>query len=387
MEIGNLFLNLGLKGAEKTVGAFQNVNKGLSQTKSLSLEAKAGILGAFYALERLFAASNRSGTELTNFNAVTGESVKTLQQYQYAARQVGVSNQDVESSFKGLQSAMAKTMLGEGGPKGLARVSLLTGGISQKDIQNYAKQPELLLQKLQEYSKKETNIGLRNETLKSFGISEGMVAALSRQAFRPDVLKKAPTYSDNEVKQLDKANIAWSNLGNKVEMAVGHFNAMHGGQLVGDISKIVDQVVKLAEAFTVLAEKLHLFEGIGKIFEGWTAILGGVGDAVQAVAGAVSEPKKREGLLGNALQGAKNVGGFLASGGDSGFLKSTLKSFSDTLAPNVSKVASGGMKQNNQVAITNNFAHPGVDPKKTEHSTKQAVQQAYRQMSAQSQGT
>src|SRR5580698_7170089 len=187
MDIGSLFLNLGVRGTDKTVGALTNVKKGLSETASLSLEAKAGIVGAIYALERLFATSGKAGTNLANFNAVTGESVKTLQQYQYAARQVGISNEDVEGSFKGLQSAMTKTLIGEGAPKGLARVGLLTGGISQQDIKKFAEQPQLLIQRLQEYSKKETNIGLRNETLKSFGISEGMIAALSRQAFRPDV--------------------------------------------------------------------------------------------------------------------------------------------------------------------------------------------------------
>src|ERR1700744_4238817 len=104
MDIGSLFLNLGIKGSEKTVGALTDVKKGLGELGSMSLEAKAGIVAAMYALEQLFATSGKAGTDLTNFNAITGESVKTLQQYQYAARQVGVSNQEVEGSFKTLQS-------------------------------------------------------------------------------------------------------------------------------------------------------------------------------------------------------------------------------------------------------------------------------------------
>lgn len=380
MDIGSLFLNLGIKGSEKTVGALTNVKKGLSETASMSLEAKAGILAAMYALEQLFATSGKAGTDLTNFNAITGESVKTLQQYQYAARQVGVSNQDVEGSFKSLQSAMTKTLLGEGGPKGLARVSLLTGGISQKDIEAYAKDPAKLIQRLQEYASKETNLGLRNETLKSFGLGENMVAALSRNAFNPNVLKKAPTYNDTEVKQLDKANIAWSNLGNKIQMAVGHFNAMHGGQLVGDISKIVDQVVRLSEAFVKLAEKLKLFQGIGKVFEGWTKIFQGVVGGVESLTNGSKAPGvKGKDILNDTLQGGKNV--ILGMLGD---LQDKVMG-SSAITPNVAQ-NNASTTQNHDVVVNNHFAHPGVDPKKTHDSTKQAVQQAYRQSSAQARG-
>lgn len=377
MDIGNLFLNLGIRGSEKTVDAIADANKGMKGLASTSLEAKVALVGAMFALERLFSNSGKAGTDLTNFNAVTGTSVKTLQQYQYAARQVGVSNQEVEGTFKTLQSAMTKTMMGQGSPAGLARVSMLTGGISQADIEKYSKSPELLIQKLQQYAQKEKNIGLRNETLKSFGLSESMIAGVSRNAFRPDVLQKAPTYSDAEVGKLDKANIAWANLGNKIEMAVGHFNAMHGGQLVKDISGIVDQVVKLTNAFVKLSEKLHLFEGIGKVFDGWTKIFQGVTTGVDTLTQAVSEPKKGKELLQNSLEGGKNV--ILGMIGD----------LSDKFspAPNVSHQTSTAKTQNNNVNITNHFQHAGADHKKTGDSVKHAVQQAFRQLPAQTQGT
>ena len=293
MNIGELFVSLGIKGSEKTIGALTNVKKGLSDTASMSLEAKAGIMAAMYALERLFASSNHTGTGLTNFTAAIGVSAKTLQQYQFAARQMGVANQEVEGSFKSLQSAMVKTLMGEGAPKGMERVARMTGGISAQDIERFARQPELLMQKLQEYASKETNAGLRNEVLKSFGIGDNMVAAMVRGAFRPDVLKKAPIYSDKEIGALDKANIAWSNLGNKIEMAIGHFNAKHGLQLVTDISHITDKVIKMSEAFMKLSSNLHVFDGIGKIFEGWGKIFDSINKALE--------------LLGKGPEGRKEL--------------------------------------------------------------------------------
>lgn len=413
MQIGELFLNLGVKGSEKTIGAIAGVKKGLSETASLSLEAKAGILGAMYALEQLFSTSGKAGTSLTNFNSLTGESVRTLQQYQYAGRQVGLSNDQVADSFKSLQSAMAKTAyLGEGLPKGMNQVAIaLKRNFSQLDIRDFAAHPEKLIQVLQEYAQKEKNVGLRNEVLSSIPGANSIISGLTRNAFRPDVLNKAPTYSDREVNQLDKANIAWSNLGNKIEMAVGHFNAKHGLQLVTDISKITDQVVKLADAFVKLFEQLKVFQGIGKAFEGWTEIFKGVSTGV----GELSTDKGRSQLGKDTLEFAKSIPGVgMEVGKDIG---SAIKNFSLKLIGNGSSLSSPAQKipnsvhhlihsahdlksdhishqvipsthglrgnntnnQNNNVTINNSFQHPGTDSKRTADSMKQQVNAALRQ--------
>jgi hypothetical protein len=315
------------------------------------LEAKAAIVGAMYALERLFATSGQAGTGLTNFNSLLGVSTKTVQQYQFAARQMGVANEDVMSTFQNLQGLMSKTLMGEGAPKGLARMAALTGGISPEDIAQFQKNPELLMKKLQEYALKEKNVGLRNEVLKSFNLSDNMISAMARNAFRPDTFKRAPIYNDSELKSLDKANIAWSNLGHHVEMAVGKFNARHGMQLVKDISKVVDQVVKLVEAFVVLAEKLKVFQVLGKVFEGWSLIFEGLGGAIDSITGKGKSPISPE-----------------------------------QIAAPTPKMLGAGATQNINVKQDLHFQHDGKDHKKVADSTKQAIQQYYRQSHAQGAG-
>lgn len=377
MNIGELFVNLGVKGADKTIGALSNVKKGLGEIGSTSLEAKAGILAAMYALERLFAASGTAGTSLTNFNSLLGVSAQTLQQYQYAARQMGVSNQEVEGTFKSLQSTMTKTLLNGDAPKGLARLSLLTGNLGRGDLLKFQQNPELLIKRLQEYAQKEQNVGLRNETLKSFGVGDGMAAALSRGAFSNSSLSKAPTYSDREIGALDKANIAWSNLGNKIEMAVGHFNARHGTQLVDDISKITTQVMKMIEAFTILAEKLKVFELIGKAFEGWSQIFSGISGGVDAVSGAISDPKKKKELFENMGNGLKD---FMST---ASYMMTPESAITPSVIPNAGKATNQNININQNL----NFQHEGKDNKRTSDSVKKAVQESFRQMSAQGQGS
>jgi hypothetical protein len=403
VNIAELFVNLGIKGSEKTVGALSNVRKGLGEVSSMSLEAKAGILAAIYGFERLMSASAAVGTGLTNFNALTGLSAKELQQWQYAARQAGESSDEFTGSLKAVQNSMTNMLLGKGAPEGLALVAKATKDFDPSRVRDtfYVMQQ---LQKAAQLLPKD----LGNQALKSFGISEATIAAMRRNAFRPEMFAKAPTYSDRETAQLDKANIAWSNLGNKIEMAIGHFNARHGTQLVNDLSKITDQVLKLVEAFQRLAEKLKLFQWIGKVFEGWTMIFTGAAKGVDAITGAVADPKKREQLGSDVTDFFKEMPGVFKAMiddispetkdkfkkilyGDTPFyhpLGATAAGPSQVIAPPMSPVPSApGSTQNINVNQNLNFQHDGKDHKRTSDSVKKAVQDSYRQMSAQGQGS
>lgn len=272
---GDLFVNLGIKGSEKTIGAINSATKGLGEAKSMSIEAKAAIVGAMYAMERLFASSGAMGTGLTNFNALTGLSAKQLQQWQYAARQAGVSNSEFTGSLMGVSKAMAQVDLAKPPPTGLWLLSQAAGGIDFKKKNDPFYMMEMIQKGVRNMGTGPRAKAIADYLASSMGISEGVIAAMQRNMFRPDVFAKAPTYSDKEISQLDKANIAWSNLSNKIEMAVGHFNALHGGKLVQEFSLVVNAAVKLAEALDKVAMKYTLFEKLA-----W---------AIEQVAGAMND--------------------------------------------------------------------------------------------------
>lgn len=258
MNIAELFVNLGIKGADKTLGALGSVKKTMGDLGSTSLETKAAILGAMYGLERMMALSGAAGTNLTNFTALTGKSGQELQRWQYAARQAGVGADELTGSVKAVQMSMANMLMGKGAPEGLALLSKAVGGIKTSDYTKPFEMMKILQQGLQKMS---PEMGIL--VGKSFGLSEGTIAAMKRNMFTPQMLAKAPTYSDKEVGSLDKSNIAWSNLNNKIQMAFGHFNAAHGGKLVGEIDQIAMAVLHLTEALVILAEKTKVFALIG----------------------------------------------------------------------------------------------------------------------------
>lgn len=386
MNVGDLFVNLGIKGADKTVGTLTSVKKGLGEAASMSLEMKAGIVGALYALERLFSASNAQGAGLANFTALTGKSAVELQRWQFAARQVGVSAEEMQSSFMAVQATMAQMLLGKGAPEGFAMVANKVG-LDPKKVRD----TEYVLKKLQEFAQTvPQDVG--NQMLKSFGVSGGTISAMRRNAFTPDVMNRAPVYNDQEIASLDRANAAWSNLGQKIEMAVGHFNAKHGGQLVKDISSMTDAVLKLSESLIVLGERFkvlqntaHAIEGVGntlKVIKELTDWMGGkapkkgdllfddgTNERLKALKDAQSDTSRKAGAANEEKKSPYK----------------DLHNIKPIWDPSYRSKPTAEPKI--EVNQTLQFQHDGTDHKKNADSHKEGVKKAYRQLSSQVQGS
>jgi hypothetical protein len=380
MNIAELFVNLGAKGSEKTLGTLSNIKKGMGELSSMSLEAKAAIVGAVYALERLMSHSAQSGTALSNFNSLTGLSTKQLQQWQYAAQQAGVANEEFTGSLKSVYDNMAKMRLNKGAPEGMGLVAT-TLGFSKEDMQRAQKDVFFLMEQLQKFSHSKVPLDIQNQALKSFGLSEGTIAAMRKNVFNPQNFARAPIYGDKEISSLNKVDVAWSNLGQKIQMAMGHFTAKHGMGLVADISKVTDSVFRLVDAFTKLAEKQKVFQLLGKIFDGWALIFDKMGDVVDAVSNV---GKDKQGMVHGLLQ---ETGKFTQ--GLEGVTKGAWMTLTegDQYTPRGHVSAGSGAKNTNiKVDQTLVFQHDGRDHLKNQESHKKAIGHAWKQLSAQSQG-
>lgn len=265
MKIAELFVELGIKGSDKTLNTFKGVKSGLGDIKSMSFEAKAAILGAVYALQKMVSTSNQLGTDLVNFNAVTGLSAKRLQEWQYAARQAGVKGEEFTGSLKAVQNNITKMLAGEGAPKGLGLIANAVG-IDPKRMQDTF----YLMSKFQEFAQKNRST-LATDALKTMGLSENIIAAMRRNVFTNEMFRQAPTYNQKDLSNLDKANVAWLNLGAKIEMAIGKMNAQDGLQIVKDLDKLTTALLDLASALVWLSEKLQVFDTISNIVNGLVA--------------------------------------------------------------------------------------------------------------------
>lgn len=357
MNVGELFVNLGVKGTEKTVSALTSVRSSLSDMTSISLEAKAGLVGAFYAFEQLMSASGKAGTGLANFEALTGMSAQNLQKFQYAARQAGVSAESMTGSLKGVQNVMTNMLAGKGHPEGLGLVNQMVGFDQSK-----ANNALYVFGKLTEFAKATNNsklAGIGDMVLRSFGVNDDTISAMRRDKFRADIMNRAPTYSEGQIKALDRANVAWSNLGVKIEMAFGKFNAAHGGQLVSDIARLTDQVLKLADSFIKLSDSAKALEWIGQIFKGWSLIFDTINKSMSG--------EFNDFLFGKAF--------------DQNKFKNKIP---DHITP---KAPSHSYEHfNNTINQYMNFQHDGKDHQKAAESIHGATQKAIRQNPAQTGG-
>jgi hypothetical protein len=291
VTIADLAVNLGIKGSEKVGNSLTGVRKQMGQLTSTSLEAKAAIIGAMYALEKLTAQSGQMGTSLTQFTDLTGLSADKLQRWQYLALKSGESAQEMAGSIQAVQNAMTKMILGEGAPKGINALKNVVGF----DI-NKARDTFYVMDKLREYAQKTKNVpDVANEIMKSFGLSEKTIQALRTSKVNLANVPRSQMYNGRETEALNKANIAWAELGSKLEHGYGRLNAKFGPQMVHDVSVLADSVLRLADAFGQLVQQTELLKGLDTFAKWVTTDTKFAVDLVKELTG--KGDKKKAGML------------------------------------------------------------------------------------------
>lgn len=281
--VAELFVNIGVKGADKSLASLKGVKGALKEVSSTSLEAKAAIVAAVYALQRLFDASGKRGTELSNYNAQLGLSTKTLQEYSYAARQAGASNEEMMQSFTTISKEMTNIRMGKSGPAGMQQLSqwyaqFVNGvGFGREDIEKFRQKPEEFIKAMQQIAQS----GKVDKKVFSAALDflpGNVIAAINKNAFTPENLAKAPTYSDKEVDKLQKAQAAWGNFFEKFEMMIGRINAKYGEKVVNGLGKVADSVGKVIEASVKFSDKVSLVDGITKSLDIFAQGIANFGD-------------------------------------------------------------------------------------------------------------
>lgn len=403
---------MGVKGSDQSQKALAGTQKGLGDIASSSLQAKAAIVGVIYGLERMMSHSAKVGMGLQQFENFTGLSTDALQRWQYAARQSGVSAEEMTSSIKGVQQAIGDMLLGKGAPEGMGVFARAVGFDMSK-----AKDTFYVLEKLKEFSRIAPPT-IANPILKSFGLGENTVAFLKTTKVELDKIKPSTIFSPGEIGTLSKVEVAWSNFGREIEMAMGHLTAKRGLGVIADLSKVTKEVFKLVDALVVLSEKVKVFETMSHAAEGVGNTIKLITEIMDKFAGKESKkgdllytPPGQEAIPGlsesPAGQFFKSIKESLSSPKTSaapgapaakytgplpwGGVEPTRKAVSTTAIhraalPTMAKSSPTKPTQNINVKQDLHFQHEGKDAKQTGDSTKKAIQDAYRQMHAQGQG-
>lgn len=257
MIVGDLLIQIGITGASKVGDALSSVSKGLGEITSLSLESKAAILGSVYALEHFMSQSAQMGMSLKQFSAFTGMSTDELQRWQYAARQAGVSAEEVTSSIEGIQSTIAKIQMGKGPTGGFAPIANFTGGFDYSKVNDAL----YVLKKVREFAKSDkVPRAFANEWMVEAGFSKNMIQFLRTTETDMEKIRPTNIFSTREIERLAKVQVAWANLHRTFEMSTGHFTAQFGMTAVKGLSVALKQVIDLTSNIQKLIQQFPMLE-------------------------------------------------------------------------------------------------------------------------------
>ena len=274
MNIGEMFLSIGVKGTDKSVKDLKAVHGAIGDIRDTSFGAKTAIMGMVYGLEQLMSGAMNTGTGITQFANSTGMGVKYIQDLKYAMLDFVVSGDEVESTLKGLQTRISGMRTNQGTAP-LFGTFMQAVGFDQNKLTDMP----YLMQKISEYSKMPDTFDKRM-FMQGIGIGDNFTSAFvenakrGKKAFNFENLPSSPVgYSEKQASSLMSQQAHWSKIYAKFQHGLGQVLAKHGDSGMVQLEHIADKILKVTEAFVGLAEKLHVFQGIAHTLEFIEAIL------------------------------------------------------------------------------------------------------------------
>jgi hypothetical protein len=208
MKIAELFVDIIVKGGGKTAEALGSMQKGLMGLKDTSLETKAAVVGAVYALERWTAQSAQFGNSTKNLSALTGLSTTTIQQWGEYMRRSGGDAEDAASSLQAAQNILTQIKRGEGVPMGVSAISRDT----HTNLLEHLDDATYVAEKVRQYIRTtHDSVGIANANALSLGITPGAIASFRRNG--EDITKITSNISsEGQINRLSEVYQHWSNI-------------------------------------------------------------------------------------------------------------------------------------------------------------------------------
>lgn len=204
MTIAELFVNLGVKGANATGKALGAIDKGLGEIASSSLAAKAAVAGVIFGMERLTGFASQVGMDLYKFGISTGLSTTELQKWQYSAMRFDVSASDMAGAIQNVQNAMTEMKLTGNAPAGLGLLASKVGFDTKRIDDTY-----YVMGKLEQFAKS-VPPDIAKNVLQSFGVGGNNMLTMLRVVNRDvDKINNKDIITQKQIKQLADINKAW----------------------------------------------------------------------------------------------------------------------------------------------------------------------------------
>lgn len=325
MTAGELVVNIVLKGGEKAKDTFEGLNKGVKSVASSSLEAKAALVGAVYALDRLISSAGQQGSTLTQFINLTGQSAESLQRWKLAFERTGGAAEDMQSSVQSVYQSLVKQNAGLGAIAGFGFVNNAMNMDMAKVRNNDA---FYVMEQLRQFANSQRGkTGIGTDMLKTFGLSDSVIAGLRNKDMDPSKVAKGLIIGDHEREGLNKMNIALNAFWQNMRRFGTKETEIFGPSVVTNLNGALRTLEKLTSAFnklTGMQKGLGVIVGLITTMAVQFAVMGGPLTALTAAVGA---------LIWLAAQWDKHSKGEDNVFGDKNFKGNILSKTADALAP------------------------------------------------------
>ena len=298
MQIGELFINIGLEGADSAKTAFNDIRKGLNETASAALKVTATLTGALYAFREFTKQSTEAGLGLVKFNNYTGLSEDSLQRWQQLGIASGVAAERMTSDITELQEKMTQMILSGGNPATIEALANTVGF----DV-NKARDTNYVLAKVREYALKTKDIpDIANKVLQPF-VSRDLIQAFRTSTF--DLQKDFDprrAYTSGQAQQLAQMEIGWNKMMDRIQHEIGRFQLRFGPNVLKQLTtETIPALIEFFNSLATLLQRMQALHGLQSVIKGWSQLfkLGS-----EAIGEENRKPTKARDLLGASPLGA-----------------------------------------------------------------------------------
>lgn len=238
-KIADLFVELGIKGADKLGESLSEIGKDLKNISSGSLAAQdhleklskmSIVLGG--SIEEISRRGSALGMTLEMFHQYTGDDVKPIQEMAHA---LGMSVESATQLGMALSDSFAQLKL-HGGKE-------LTGllGLDLDKIKNYK---DFILAAQKAAKTNPMGRDITNQALKESGLSDQMISMIRYQGNLFPNLPSYQTLNGKESKDLAGINLKWSQLGNDLVTLEAKLSEVFGPSLVNSLTSFTNALNK-----------------------------------------------------------------------------------------------------------------------------------------------
>ena len=260
MTVGEMFISIGVKGADKATKQVKEVEKSMQELKGVTLETKVAVLAMAYGLEQLTAKAMTFGAATTNFSAQTGINRKFFEDITWGMEKFGVASADTESTLRGVQSRIQDIRMGAG-TSGLFQTFMKATGFNQNRMTDMP----YVMNKLKDYEKMPDSFD-KQKFFAALGVTPGFMGGLhiaNQSGHAPDfehLQRSAIGMGDKEAMGMLNQKAAWSQMWEKFEVNFGRKLAPEAQSAQKPIEHLLDAVTNMAAALLKLEQAFGIFD-------------------------------------------------------------------------------------------------------------------------------